>query len=402
MTEKSLESLASSIKLLASEVQNAREKGSEDIEAFEKLIDALDDMRADLVGPMRWPGTLFAPPDFAALQTALLHDVFQHVPTNGKDTASASIHVKDLSKSVKIPADTLLRIMRLLAANKIFLEIDEKVFCHTPLSAGMVDEMVSARLGSFFNGVFKASSSLSDAIDAGKRSAWEVRFGMPMYEYFEKIPKSDRERMAKSMAISSIEEIEDLSVIFPWEKFNKIVDIGGSAGHLVVHLAKKFMHLQCVSQDLLEVTADQIRRIASLSPTEKSLYDRVEFESHDYYTPQTRIDADAFILRRCLHNNPDDDCIKMIKAVIPGLEHNPKARLLINEKLMPVWNSSDTRYKTKMLRREDIAMMISVGGKERTLEEFAGLIRGADKKLEISEVYYGKNYFSVISVRLAR
>ena len=149
MAEKSLELLASSIKQLASEVQDARHRGSEDSEAFEKLIDALDDMRADLVGPMQWLGTLFAPPDYAALQTAFLHHVFEHVPTDGKDTASASIHVKDLSELVEIPADILLRIMRLLATNKIFLEIDECVFCHTTLSAGMVDEMVSARLGSF-------------------------------------------------------------------------------------------------------------------------------------------------------------------------------------------------------------------------------------------------------------
>ncbi|ESZ93590.1 hypothetical protein SBOR_6019 [Sclerotinia borealis F-4128] len=402
MAEKTLESLASSIQQLASEVQNARQKGNEDLEAFDKLIDALDDMRADLVGPMRWPGTLFAPPDYGALQTAFLHDVFQHVPTSGNDTASASIHVRDLSKLVKIPADILLRIMRLLVVNKMFLEINEKVFIHTPLSAGMADEMVSARLGGIFNGVFKASSSLSEAIDAGKRSAWEVRFGMPMYEYFEKIPKSDRDRMAKSMAVSSIKEMEDLSVIFPWEKFNKIVDIGGSAGHLMANLTKRFPHLQTVSQDLPEVTADQIRRVADLPLSEKAIYDRVEFESHDYYKPQTRKDADAFILRRCLHNNPDDDCIKMLRAVVPGLEHNPKARLLINEKLMPAWNSSDTRYKTKMLRREDITMMISVGGKERTLEEFGGLVKAADKRLEISEVYYGKNHFSVISVRLAK
>ncbi|KAK6598615.1 hypothetical protein H4I95_09225 [Botrytis cinerea] len=202
MAEKSLELLASSIKQLASEVQDAHHRGSEDSEAFEKLIDALDDMRADLVGPMQWLGTLFAPPDYAALQTAFLHHVFEHVPTDGKDTASASIHVKELSELVEIPADILLRIMRLLATNKIFLEIDECVFCHTTLSAGMVDEMVSARLGSFFNDIFKASSSLSDAIDAGKRSAWEVRFGMPMYEYLEKIPKPERERMTKSVAIS--------------------------------------------------------------------------------------------------------------------------------------------------------------------------------------------------------
>ncbi|ATZ57515.1 hypothetical protein BCIN_15g00900 [Botrytis cinerea B05.10] len=238
MAEKSLELLASSIKQLASEVQDAHHRGSEDSEAFEKLIDALDDMRADLVGPMQWLGTLFAPPDYAALQTAFLHHVFEHVPTDGKDTASASIHVKDLSELVEIPVYILLRIMRLLATNKIFLEIDKCVFCHTTLSAGMVDAMVSARLGSFFNDIFKASSSLSDAIDAGKRSAWEVRFGMPMYEYLEKIPESDRELMAKSMTLSSTKEIEDLSIIFLREKFNKIVDIGGSAGHFAVHLAK--------------------------------------------------------------------------------------------------------------------------------------------------------------------
>ena len=50
---------------------------------------------------------------------------------------------------------------------------------------------------------------------------------------------------------------------------------------------------------------------------------------------------------------------------------------------MPAWNSSATRNKTKMLRREDIVMMISVGGKERTLEEFEGLVRETDGRLEV-------------------
>lgn len=237
MTGQDLESLASSIQKLAIKVQDARQNGSEDLETFDKLIDILDDMRADLVGSMRWPGTLFAPPDYGALQVAFLHDIFQHVPINGKDTASASIHIKNLSKLVKVPADILLRVMRLLVVNKIFLEIDEMVFIHTPLSAGMADEMVSARLGSIFNSVFKASSSLSEAIDAGKRSAWEARFGMSMYEYFEKNQKTDRDRMAKAMAVSSLKEVEEIAVIVPWENYNKIV-IGGSEGHLVKKLAE--------------------------------------------------------------------------------------------------------------------------------------------------------------------
>lgn len=150
------------------------------------------------------------------------------------------------------------------------------------------------------------------------------------------------------------------------------------------------------------MTTDQIQRVENLPISEKVLYDRVEFESHDYCQAQTRKDVDAFILRRCLHNNPDEECVKILKAVVPGLEYSSKSRLLINEKLMPAWNCSDTRYTTKMLRREDITMMISFGGKERTLEEFACLIKMADQRLQIAGVYRGENHYSVISVMLVK
>lgn len=122
-----------------------------------------------------------------------------------------------------------------------------------------------------------------------------------------------------------------------------------------------------------------------MPPKEKSAYDRVEFQAYDYFTPQPRKDADAFVLRRCLHNNADAECVKILKAVVPGLESGgPNARLLINEKLMPTWDEAKTRHRTKMLRREDIVMMISVGGKERTLEEFEALVRCADRRFAVS------------------
>ena len=121
-----------------------------------------------------------------------------------------------------------------------------------------------------------------------------------------------------------------------------------------------------------------------MSPDEKVAFDKVEFEAYNYFDPQPRKDADAFILRRCLHNNPDSECVKILKAVVPGLENGGRGtRLLINEKLMPAWSASSTRHKTKMLRREDIVMMISVGGKERTLEEFDALIKQADERFEV-------------------
>jgi hypothetical protein len=73
-----------------------------------------------------------------------------------------------------------------------------------------------------------------------------------------------------------------------------------------------------------------------------------------------------------------------LKAVVPGVEASgPYARLLIIEKLLPAWNAYSTRRKTKWLRREDIVIMISVGGKEGSLEEFGELLKRADERFEV-------------------
>lgn len=234
MTATDIEILGHRIQSLTAEVQRARINNYEDLDGQDQLLDALDDLRAELVGPTKWPGTFFAPPEFAAMQVAFQREIFQNVPL----TTGGSINAQDLAVLVKMDEDILLRIMRCLVTNKMFVEIDEKVFAHTPVSAAQADEYAAARTGGILNDFYKASSSLADAIDTGKGSAWEARFGMPMYEYFEKNPTPDRGRMAKAMVASSALEREELATLFPWQDFHKVVDIGGGAGHLVATLAQ--------------------------------------------------------------------------------------------------------------------------------------------------------------------
>ena len=138
--------------------------------------------------------------------------------------------------------------------------------------------------------------------------------------------------------------------------------------------------------------ADALDRISKMPPKEAAAYSRVEFEAYDYYTPQPHTDADAFVLRRCLHINPDSECIRILRAVVPGLANNgPNARLLINEKLLPAWNAWSVRHKSKRLRREDIAMMISVGGKERSLKDFEVLLNAADERFKVYQSLFEAN-----------
>lgn len=258
MSPSNLESLGNEVQRLAIMVQRSSQGGLVNADSRHELMDALDDLRAELVGPMKWPGTFLAPPEFAALQVAFNREIFQHVPggsgsakgllkngytngyMNGHVSSQHCISAAGLARLTKLDEDVLVRIVRLLIVNKMFVEVSERVFAHSPLSAEMADEMIAARLGGIFNEVFKASSSLADAIDDGggalRKTAWETRFGMPMYEYFEKNQKSDRERMQKSMSISALPEIEELAAIVPWKNFRKIVDIGGSAGFLCSQL----------------------------------------------------------------------------------------------------------------------------------------------------------------------
>ena len=230
--------LGSTIHQLADDVQRSIDAGTENLYPQAELLDALDDLRAELVGPMRWPGTFLAPPEFAALQVAFNRKIFQLVPMAKDGPTPPSITATELSSKTGVDVDLIVRIMRTLVVNKIFEEVDEQVFAHSELSEGLADDLVSGRVGGIFNDFYKASSALDEAIEKGAPSAWHARFGMPIYEHLEKNPKSDRDRMAKAMIASSTEEIKELGEIFPWNEFRKIVDIGGGAGHLSVGLTK--------------------------------------------------------------------------------------------------------------------------------------------------------------------
>ena len=230
-----IESLGHRIQTLTAEVQRARNNNSVDLEAQDQLSDALDDLTAEIIEPkLIWPAAFFAFPEFAAMQVAYQRDIFRTVPLKTGD----SVHARDLAALVEMDEDLLLRIMRCLATIKMFVEVDEKVFAHTTLSAAQAEEYHAIRVRHTFEDLFKASSSLGDAIETKKASAWEARFGMPMGEYLEKTSIPDPDRRAKAMFVFFTAEREEAATLVPWQNFHKVVDIGGGAGDFAATLAR--------------------------------------------------------------------------------------------------------------------------------------------------------------------
>lgn len=149
------------------------------------------------------------------------------------------------------------------------------------------------------------------------------------------------------------------------------------------------------------VIADRVKELSLAPAEEQDAFKEVEFEASNYYSPQTRTDAEAFLIRFVLHNNNDENCVKIIKAVVPALaanQHGENARLLIAERVMPEWNTEKVA-QLKQQRVEDIAMLISCSGKQRTVAELEALLKKADPALTIDQVYSGKDVFRVLSIK---
>ena len=102
-----------------------------------------------------------------------------------------------------------------------------------------------------------------------------------------------------------------------------------------------------------------------MSPDEKSAFDKVEFQAHNYFDPHPRKDTDAFMLRRCLQQQRSRVYQDLESFRAGCCQWWSCGKTTDQLEVDAGLDSHLYTTKAKMLRREDIAMTISVGGKER-------------------------------------
>lgn len=128
--------------------------------------------------------------------------------------------------------------------------------------------------------------------------------------------------------------------------------------------------------------------------------DRISFARHNFFEPQPYRNAAAFLLRQCTHDWCDRDVVIMLRSIVPGLEGSkPNTPLLINDILMPqpgTW----PRQAERAVRDLDMLMMVGFGSKERTKDEFEALLKEADSRYEIRNVYASTGPIGLLEVYL--
>ncbi|KAK7555287.1 S-adenosyl-L-methionine-dependent methyltransferase [Phyllosticta citricarpa] len=353
-----------------------------EIQASRRLvINATQELHDLMVGPsqsLRWLGWSYN--DNLSLNAVYRFDIAQAVPL---DHPVSFDHV---AKATGLDIVNVKRIVRHAMTNRIFCEPREGYVAHTAASRVLLDDpTMKDWVGLCTSDFFPAAARTVDAMvkwpgsqepnQCGFSYAWDI--DVPMFVEIGKNPERAKRfgRAMQSLTGGAGYEVDYLVNGYPWDALGDavVVDVGGSHGFVPVALGKQFPNLRFIVQDLPKTVAGGPATV----PAELS--DRIQFQSHDFFTEQPVHGADVFFFRWIFHNWSDKYCVQILKNLIPALK--PGARVLINENMLPKPGTEDP-WDEKIIRTMDLTMLELLNARERAEEDYAQLFRQADSRFK--------------------
>ncbi|KAI0181361.1 putative O-methyltransferase [Hypoxylon sp. FL1284] len=324
--------------------------------------------------------------DTANFAVILRFQIPENVPLGG------SIKAADLAAKVGLPSDVLLRAMRYAVGNGLFVEAAPGVFAHSAASAAAARSPSLRHIAvAGTNEQAQMLLRLHDALALQQKggadaphSAFNVVFPRyrDIFECLANEPELAKRYHSYMTGRVQTDRWSSANVARSWDWANvgskTIVDVGGSAGHTCMALADACPQAKFIIQDVNQVALDQGRQaLASASP---ALADRTTFVQHDFFQPQT-VSGDIYIFSHILHDWSDDDTVRILKALTPGLVNG--AAILISEGIMPEPPAQRTNtLDEKFILIEDMLMLAIHNGRERSVEDFIELFQRADARYE--------------------
>lgn len=117
---------------------------------------------------------------------------------------------------------------------------------------------------------------------------------------------------------------------------------------------------------------------------------------HDFFQPQP-VQADVYVFKMILHDWPDAEAAKILRALVPALK--PGARVLLFEYIGSHDGGEELpRSIRQMGSATDLRLMALFNAKERPVEAWKGVFALADERFEVRDVRANpqQNFFAVI------
>jgi C-methyltransferase len=273
------------------------------------------------------------------------------------------VPVHDLAAAANVDPDALDRILRLLAAHGVFHR-HTGGFGHSPASRLLrSDHPMSMRpfvAMAAMPMMWGSLTQLQRSVHTG-RPALEALEPDGLWAYLRDRP-AEAAVFARAMTAKASGEIAAVLATYDFSRFATIADIGGGRGHLLRAVLEATPTARGILFDLPEV----VDKLDISHP-------RMTATGGNFFIDALPA-ADGYILMDVLHDWPDQDCAAILRAVRRAAPAD--ATLLILEGIV-AQEAADPGSATL-----DVIMLALTGGRERSADQLAALLRRADFRLD--------------------
>jgi len=302
-----------------------------------------------------------------------------------------SKHTEELAEITGTHAPSLYRVMRALASVGIFSEDEQGRFALTPIAdtlrsdvPGSLRALTILVLGEEH---YEAWGDLMHSVRTGE-PAFEHVFGMGVFQYeaqhFEHAEIFDE-------AMANLTGVYNAAVLanYPFLTIDKVVDVGGGDGRLIVTILQANPRMTGVLFDLPHVAEKAKQRIA-----DAGLVGRCEIVTGDALA-SVPSGGDAYILSRVINSFDNERASVILQNCHRAITQ--KSKVLLVERVLPDRVGPSIAAQGPVT--SDLNMMVMSGGHERTAKEHRALLESAG--FALTKIIPTQSEVSVIEARPA-
>jgi hypothetical protein len=264
--------------------------------------------------------------------------------------------IDELARRVGANPDALARLLRALIGEGVFVRRRDGRYALNALAETLKSDapMSTAGMARWVGAPEHREhwSRLVDAIRTGEPVLPKLR-GMGAFEYLAEHPKLQA-IFNDAMTSMSESAVDAVVAAYDFAPFNTVVDVGGGHGRLLAAIVAATPGIRGVLYDLPQVVEgapDLLRRFG--------VADRIRTVDGSFFD-NVPDGGDAYIAKTVIHDWADDDAVKILRNIRKAAK--PGTTLLLVE-FIGKWG--------------DMEMLVQVGARERTAEEYRNLYEQA-------------------------
>jgi hypothetical protein len=276
--------------------------------------------------------------------------------------------VEHLASATQVHAASLRRVLRALASVGVFTEASPDNYALTPLAAllrtGTPDSMRALAI-MYAEEQYRAWGNVLHSVRTGK-TAFDQQFGMSYFAYLAQHPEADQV-FNQAMTGWTTQVADAVIDAYDFSPCRKIVDVGGGYGTLLAAVLRSNQTASGILFDQPHVVTAAKAHLVSTGVAE-----RCQTVGGDFFV-EVPASGDTYLLAQILHDWNDERSTAILRQCRRAVPMHGK--LLVIELVLP---SSEEPFFGKWL---DLHMLVLLGARERTAEEYRALLESAGFKL---------------------